>query len=261
MFTLEIPCSEYSILKRCGKWEVCWEGMWVSYREDSWCKTPDAALGAVLFAIVPVALYMVLIEAPMERTMGDLQRVFYFHVPAAFAGIAAFTVNFAASVMYIIRKNRRWDNLGVAAAEVGVLFFIMVLVTGSIWAKPVWLVWWTWSPRLTASLVLCMLYLAYLLIRKYIDDPERRGLVSAVFGVIAFADAPLVWFSIRWWRDIHPSPVLESGGLAPSMRPAFLVCLAAFLLLLIYLVRRRFFLASIEDDVEELAREIYTEAR
>ena len=230
-------------------------------RENSQSRLPDITLGAVLFAVMLGALYMALIGAPREKTMGDLQRIFYFHVPAAVAGIIAFAVNFAASVMYVIRKNRRWDNLGVAAAEIGVLFFSMVLVTGPIWAKPVWFVWWTWSPRLTASLILCMLYLAYLLIRKYIEDPERRGLVSAVFGIVAFADAPLVWFSIRWWRDIHPSPVLESGGLSPSMRPAFLTCLAAFLLLMVYLLRRRFFLASIEDDVEELAREFHSEGR
>lgn len=229
-------------------------------REDLFPRSPDIILGAFLCVALLGALYMALLGAPRERTMGDLQRIFYFHVPAAITGMTAFAVNFFASIMYILRKSRRWDNLGVASAEIGVLFFGMVLITGPIWAKPVWFVWWTWSPRLTTSLVLCMLYLAYLLIRKYIEDPERRGLASAVFGVIAFADAPLVWFSIRWWRDIHPSPILESGGLAPSMRPAFLTCLTAFLLLLIYLLRRRFFLASIEDEVEELAREFHAEA-
>jgi len=216
----------------------------------------DAALGVALFALMLCALYMALVGAPRERTMGDLQRIFYFHVPAAVAGMAAFAVNFIASVMYLVKKERRWDNLGVAAAEVGVLFFGMVLVTGPIWAKPVWFVWWTWSPRLTTSLILCLLYLAYLLVRKYLEDPERRGLVAAVFGVVAFADAPLVWFSIRWWRDIHPSPMLESGGLAPSMRPAFLTCLAAFLLLMAFLLRRRLALAALEDDVEELSRKV-----
>ena len=229
-------------------------------RDYSRCGMLDTTLGAVLFVIMPAALYMALLDAPRERTMGDLQRIFYFHVPVAVAGMTAFAVNFAASLLYVIRKERRWDNLGVAAAEVGVLFFSMVLVTGSIWAKPVWFVWWTWSPRLTVSLILCMLYLAYLLIRKYIEDPERRGLVSAVFGIIAFADAPLVWFSIRWWRDIHPEPMLESGGLAPAMRPAFLICLAAFLLLMIYLLRRRFFLASMEDEAQDIAREFHAEA-
>jgi heme exporter protein C len=131
----------------------------------------------------------------------------------------------------------------------------MVLITGPIWAKPVWFIWWTWSPRLTASLILCLLYIAYMLIRNYIEDPDRRAMVSAVFGIVAFVDAPLVWFSIRWWRDIHPSPMLETGGLSPAMRPAFYVCLTAFLVLLVYLLRRRFFLQSLRDEVETLERQ------
>jgi len=215
----------------------------------------DMFLWGILVLGMMAALYMALIKAPMEITMGNLQRIFYFHVPAAIAGLTAFAVNFIASLMYIFRRNRRWDHLALSAAEIGVMFFSMVLITGPIWAKPAWFVWWTWSPRLTTSLILCLLYIAYLLIRKYLEDPERRGMVSAVFGIIAFADAPLVWFSIRWWRDIHPSAMLEGGGLSPAMRPAFLVCLIAFQLLLIYLLRRRFFLESLRDQLEELERQ------
>jgi heme exporter protein C len=218
----------------------------------------DAVLGVVLIVFMVLALYMAFIGAPREKTMGDLQRIFYFHVPAAIAGLTAFAVNFASSLMYIIRKNRRWDNLALSAAEIGVLFLAMVLITGPIWAKPVWFVWWTWSPRLTSSLVLCLLYVAYLLIRNYIDDPDRKALVSAVFGIVAFLDAPLVWFSIRWWRDIHPSPMLETGGLSPTMRPAFLICMAAFQVLLIYLLRRRFYLQSMRTELEWLERQADT---
>jgi heme exporter protein C len=216
----------------------------------------DFLLFMILAVGMPIAIYMALIGAPRERTMGDLQRIFYFHVPAAIAGMTAFAINCAASFMYIFKRNRRWDSLGVAAAEVGVMFFSMVLITGPIWAKPAWFVWWTWSPRLTLSLVLCMLYLAYLLIRRYLEDPERKGIVSAVFGIVAFVDAPLVWFSIRWWRDIHPSPMLESNGLAPSMRPAFYLCMAIFLMLMVYLIRRRFFIEVMRDKLEELARQV-----
>ncbi len=214
----------------------------------------DAVLGALLLLGMALALYMAFIGAPREKTMGDLQRIFYFHVPAAIAGMTAFAVNFAASVMYVIRKDRRYDALALAAAETGVVFFVMVLVTGPIWAKPAWFVWWTWSPRLTLSLVLCLLYVAYLLIRNYIEDPERKPTVAAVFGIVAFIDVPLVWFSIRWWRDHHPSPMLETGGLSPAMRPAFFVCLAAFLILMVYLLRRRYFLQSMRDDLDELER-------
>jgi len=187
--------------------------------------------------------------------MGDLQRIFYFHVGAAIAGMTAFGVNFAASIMYITKKNRWSDGLALAAAETGVIFLSMVLVTGPIWAKPVWFIWWTWSPRLTLSLVLCLLYVAYLLIRKYIEDPERRAMVSAVFGIIAFLDVPLVWYSIRLWRDIHPSAMLETGGLSPSMRPAFFVCFAVFELLMIYVLRRRFYLETMRVELEWIERQ------
>jgi heme exporter protein C len=200
------------------------------------------------------ALYMAFLEAPREKTMGDLQRIFYFHVPAGMMGLSAFALNFVASVMFLVKKNRRWDNLALSAAEIGVMFISIVLVTGPIWAKPVWFVWWTWSPRLTSSLILWMLYVAYLLVRNYVPDPDRKAVMSAVFGIVAFVDAPIVWFSIRWWRDVHPSPMLEAGGLSPAMRPALWTCVAAFLILFIYLIRRRFYLESARNDVERLAR-------
>jgi heme exporter protein C len=216
----------------------------------------DNVLGVLVLVGVIVALYMAFLEAPRERTMGDLQRIFYFHVPAGMVGLLALAVNFVASVMYLVKKNRWWDGLAFSAAEIGVMFMTIVLVTGPIWAKPVWLVWWTWSPRLTSSLLLWMLYVAYLLIRNYVPDPDRRAVTSAVFGIVAFIDAPIVWFSIRWWRDLHPSPMIETGGLAPEMRPALWTCAAAFLLLFIYLLRRRLFVETARQDVEMLSRRI-----
>ena len=216
----------------------------------------DNVLGVLVLVGVIVALYMAFLEAPRERTMGDLQRIFYFHVPAGMVGLLALAVNFVASVMYLVKKNRWWDSLAFSAAEIGVMFMTIVLVTGPIWAKPVWLVWWTWSPRLTSSLLLWMLYVAYLLIRNYVPDPDRRAATSAVFGIVAFIDAPIVWFSIRWWRDLHPSPMIETGGLAPEMRPALWTCAAAFLLLFTYLLRRRLFVETARQDVEMLGRRI-----
>ena len=214
----------------------------------------DVLLGILCFLGMSFALYMAILGAPTEKTMGHIQRIFYFHVSAAITGMGAFALNFIASLMYVLRKNRWWDNLALASAEIGILFFAMVLITGPIWAKPVWFVWWTWSPRLTLSFILCLLYAAYLLIRKSYEDPDRKAMVAAVFGIVAFADVPLVWFSIRWWRDIHPSPMLESGGLASSMLPAFLVCVAAFLILFLYLLRRRFYLESMRNEVEWMIR-------
>jgi heme exporter protein C len=215
----------------------------------------DTVVGLLLLVGMVLALYMAFLQAPTERTMGDLQRIFYFHMPAGVTAMIAFGVNFVASIMYLRKRNRRWDNVALAAAEVGVMLLTIVLVTGPLWAKPVWLVWWTWSPRLTSSLVLWMLYAAYLLIRYYVPDPERRASMAAVFGLVAFVDVPIVWFSIRWWRDIHPSPMVETGGLSPAMWPALWTCLAVYQLLLIYLIRRRFFLECIRDDVEALARQ------
>ena len=214
----------------------------------------DALLGALLLVGMIAALYMAFLEAPRESTMGDLQRIFYFHVPSGIVGLTGFAVNFFASLMYLISKDGKWDNLALSSAEIGVLFISIVLVTGPIWAKPVWFVWWTWSPRLTSSLILWMLYVAYLLVRNYVLDSERRAMMSAVFGIVAFVDAPIVWFSIRWWRDIHPSPMLETGGLSPSMRPALWICIAAFMLLFVYLLRRRLHLEYARKDVEWLER-------
>jgi heme exporter protein C len=215
----------------------------------------DAWLGGILLVAMILALYMAFIGAPRERTMGDLQRIFYFHVPSGMMGLFAFAVNFYASLMFLIRKDRKWDSLALSGAEVGVMFFTIVLVTGPIWAKPAWFVWWTWSPRLTSSLVLWMLYIAYRLVRNYVPDPERRATMSAVFGIVAFLDAPIVWFSIRWWRDQHPSAMLETSGLAPAMRPAFYTCITAFALLLAYLIRRRYFLEEARLEAEMIARQ------
>jgi heme exporter protein C len=214
----------------------------------------DAILGGLLLVGMILALYMAFIGAPRERTMGDLQRIFYFHVPSGMMGLMAFAVNFFASLMYLIKKDRKWDSLALSATEVGLMFFTIVLVTGPIWAKPAWFVWWTWSPRLTSSLVLWILYLAYMLVRNYVPDPERRAVMSAVFGIVAFVDAPIVFFSIRWWRDNHPSAMIETGDLDPLMRPAFYTCIAVFLILLVYLMRRRYFLESARLEAERLER-------
>jgi heme exporter protein C len=217
-------------------------------------KKLDALLLGILLIGMILALYMAFLGAPRERTMGDLQRIFYFHVPCGIVGLLAFAANFVASAMYLIKKDRKWDSLALSAAEVGVMFFTIVLVTGPIWAKPVWFVWWTWSPRLTSSLVLWLLYLAYMLVRGYVPDPERRAVMSAVFGIVAFLDAPIVFFSIRWWRDMHPSAMIETGGLDPAMRPAFLICTLVFLVLLVYIIRRRLFLETARVELERLER-------
>ncbi len=204
-------------------------------------------------ALVAVAGYAALFLAPTERTMGVIQRIFYFHVPSAWTGFVAFFIVFIASMAYLFRRARKWDWLAVSAAEIGVAFFTVVLTTGPIWAKPVWGIWWTWDARLTSTFVLWVLYVSYLLLRTLIADPERRAMVSAVFGIFAFLDVPLVYFSIWLWRTQHPQPVIGGGGLARQMWPPFLICWAALLGVMVVLLRQRYRLEALRYEVGELA--------
>lgn len=197
------------------------------------------ALGWITFAAVTGALALVLVWVPSEATMGAVQRVFYFHVAAAWVGFLAFAVTCLASIMYLWRRDPVWDWVAGSSAEVGVLFTTIVLVTGPIWARPIWLTWWTWDPRLTTTLVLWFLYLAYLTLRGAADAGQAR--LAAIFGIVAFADVPLVWLSARYWRSIHPVLVSRAGfNMEPSMVVALLASLAAFTLLFAYLTVQRY---------------------
>jgi heme exporter protein C len=216
-----------------------------------------ARSSTVLLALTMVTmiagLYMAFLYAPRESTMGDVQRIFYFHVPAAWVAFFAFFLVFLFSFFYLMRGSRTWDIRASAAAEVGVLFCSLVLITGPIWAKPVWGVWWTWDARLTLTLVLWLIYVGYLMLRHYVTDPERRATYSAVVGIIGFIDVPIVYFSIRWWRTQHPQPVIAGGedsGLDPAMRTTLLVCLAAFTFLFFFLFKKRVALQNMQDELE-----------
>ncbi len=215
------------------------------------------SLHLLLIAVYPAmlaALYAALIYAPSERTMGDVQRIFYFHVPSAWVSFAAFGVTAVAGAAFLRTGNIRWDRLAHGAAEIGVLFLTFVLLTGPLWAKPVWNVYWTWDARLTTSLVLWLIYLAYLMLRRAVTG-ERGARFAAVFGIIGFLDVPLVYLSIRWWRTLHPAPVLGGGaaaGLEPPMLQTLLICLAAFTLLFVLLLKVNFTLKTLEDDTRLL---------
>ena len=185
--------------------------------------------------VMTVALYMVFVYAPTERTMGDMQRIFYFHVPLAWIAFLAFFVVFVGSILYLWKRNRRWDVLAHASGEIGVLFTTLVLVTGPIWARPVWGTWWIWEPRLTASLVLWFTYIAYLLIRGYAGEQSKGARFAAVVGIVGFINVPIVYLSIRLGRTLHP-PELVSD-LAGSMLFTLLVSIAAFTVLYVLLLR------------------------
>lgn len=188
------------------------------------------------FLAVFVALYLALVYAPTEKTMGDVQRIFYFHVASAWVGMMAFFVVFVASIVYLMTRRTNWDIYAYTSAEIGVFFTTIVLITGPIWAKPIWNTWWSWDPRLTTTLIMWFLYLAYGKIRSSVGEEEKKARLAAVFGILAFADVPVVFFATRWWRTLHPGAVITSNGtgLAPDMKLAFFVSLFAFSLLYCY---------------------------
>ena len=212
----------------------------------------DTILPVLTLIAMIAALAAALLLAPTEKTMGDVQRIFYFHLACAAAAFVSFTCVLIASIGFILRRETVWDNLATAAAEVGVLFTTFVLVTGPLWARPVWGQWWVWDPRLTTTLILWFLYTGYLVLRQTI--PGYRGaMAAAVFSVLAYVDVPVVYFSVRWWRGIHPQVLRGGGGLDPRMIPPLLISVAAFLLLSGVLIRERFYLANAADCVDRIA--------
>ncbi len=213
---------------------------------------------AILFVLIALTAYLAFHYAPVEKSMGIIQKIFYLHLPSALSSFVAFGVCFYANLMYVFKRQPKWDWLGVSAAEVGLAFISVVLVTGPIWAHPVWGIWWTWDARLTLTFVLWLLYISYLLLRSMLEEAEKRALFSALFGIFAFLDVPLVYFSIRWWRTQHPQPVILGGpgsGLDPRMRVSYLLVWAAFTALLILLLNGRYKLEAMRASVEELRRE------
>ena len=213
----------------------------------------DWAAAIAMLAAVFVALAL----APTEATMGHVQRIFYFHVSTAWVGFLAFLVTFVAGAAYLGRNEAWWDHLAASSEEVGFVFITMAIITGSIWAKPVWNTWWTWEPRLTTSAILWLIYVAYLILRQSLDDRTRRARFSAVYGIVGFISVPITFMAIRWWRTIHPV-ILQSGGFSLSgrMLTALFVSLGAFTLLYVALLRRRVALAQMENRMEALEEQV-----
>ena len=215
-----------------------------------------AAWAAVLLALV----FMFFVAREADPAMGgQLQRIFYFHVPAAWIAYLAFTIVFIASIAYLRTNARRWDLLAHASAEIGLVFCSLVLVTGPIWARPVWGTWWQWDARLTSTLVLWLTYAGYLLLRSLATEQGSEGRPAAILGIAGFVNVPIVHFSVRWWRTLHPSgptPADPStgSGLGGGELLAFFAALAAFTLLFSWLLVLRVRLGRLEDTVAELER-------
>jgi heme exporter protein C len=203
-----------------------------------------------------VALFLVFLVAPREAVMGDLQRVFYFHVPSAWVGYLALLVAFAASLIYLLRREQRWDNVARSSVEIGLVFMTEAIITGSVWAKATWGVWWTWEPRLTTSAVLWVIYASYMALRQAIEGKERQARLAAVYSIIGFVSVPVNFMAIRWWRTVHPL-VFESGGanLEPSMLAVLIFSVVTFTLLYFAILSLRLRLQSTEDRVQLLRRQ------
>ena len=208
-------------------------------------------LGVLTAALLSYGLYEALIGAPIEQSMGEVQRIFYYHAPSAWTAFLLFTVNFVASVVYLIRRSIKADILALVTAEVGVVFCTVVLVTGPLWARPVWGIWWTWDIRLTSTLVLWLIYVSYLMLRRF-SSSGQTPLMAAVLAVFGALDVPLVYFSIWFFRTQHPQPVIGGGGsIDPKMLQVALINWAAFLCFAGLVSWSRYRLELLQREVEE----------
>ena len=214
-------------------------------------------LYVITLILMLISTYAALIYAPTETIMGNIQRIFYFHMGTVWVATIAFMIVFVASIIYLINGKKKWDVLAYTSAEIGVLFITLTIITGSIWAKPVWGTWWTWDPQLTTTFILWILYIVYLLIRANSGFDEKKAKYSAVFAIIAFIDLPLVYISARVMRGI--SPVVfgpGGGGIEPKMLNALLITLVSFTLLFILLLIERIKIENLKYQINKL---IYTE--
>lgn len=209
-------------------------------------------IGAALLSL-GIALYRVVFQTPDEVTMGVVQKIFYVHLPMAINAFVACLVVFVSGIGYLWQRRMAWDDLGEAGAKVAVLLCTGVLVTGMIWGRSAWGVWWTWSPRLTFSLMLWLLYVVYLIIRTSIESPERRAVVSAVYGIMAFLDVPIVWLSAKLLPDIHPSSI----KLAAEMKLTLWIWFVPVTLLCAALIAMRYSLnRKLRTQVKERGFEV-----
>ena len=221
----------------------------------------DARLWLLLVtaALTLVDGYLIFVVAPTDEVLGHIQRIFYVHVPISILSFLGFLICAVAGVGYLIRHTEVWDRVAHASAEVGVVFVTLALITGVIWARPVWGVWWTWEPRLTTTLILWLIYVAYLMIRHYAPTPQQGRSWSAVVGIIGFVDVPIVYYSVQWWRSIHPvqviGPEAADDALEPIMARIVVFSMLAMLALFAYLLMERVALRAAEDSLAQMRRD------
>lgn len=221
------------------------------------------ALDIVSMILLGIATYLALVYAPTEAVMGQVQRIFYFHVATAWVALLGFIAAGLTGIIYLITKDMRWDILEVAAVEISTVFFLITIMLGSIWARPIWNTWWTWDPRLTTAAITELIYIAYFMLRQGIDDPERRARFGAVYTLVGAVSAPITFFAIRLFRTIHPV-VIGSGDpsaqgtfdMAGGMLVAFLFALFTFTIIFIDLFWHRIRMGRLQMQVEQLKLQV-----
>jgi len=217
-------------------------------------------LGISSIVLMAVALYLIFFYASTEKTMGIVQKIFYFHVPNALLSYTSAILLGFASIMYLIKPDRAWDRFGSVAGELGAVFTTTAIASGMIWGKPAWGKYWvSWDLRLNLELILLLTFFAYLMLRAYLPNHEKRATLSCVFGLLAVINIPFNWLSIYFVNTQHPQPVVSpgGGGLEPDMWVAFLVSFAAWLVLYSYLFIDRLEVARLEEDVEYLEHKVH----
>ncbi|MCL4268333.1 MAG: cytochrome c biogenesis protein CcsA [Anaerolineales bacterium] len=216
-------------------------------------------LDIVSVIVLGVSTYLALFFAPTEAVMGNVQRVFYFHVGTAWVGMVGFVLAAVSGIIYLITKDMKWDRIEVAAVEVSTMFFFLTIVLGSIWARPAWNTWWTWDPRLTTAAVTELIYVAYFMLRAGIEDPEKRARFGAVYTLLGGLSAPITFMVIRLFRTIHPvviggASAEAQGGfdMTADMRTTFFFALFAFTVLFVDFMWHRLRVGKLEEKVEQL---------
>jgi heme exporter protein C len=207
------------------------------------------ALPPVALGLLAVGHYIGLAVAPPDREMGDVQRIMYAHVPAVWIAMVALTINFVCSVLYLFKPSWKTDSLAEASAEVGLMFGTVGVLLGAIWGRPTWGVYWTWDPRLTTAAILLVSYMGYMALRRFVEDPEKRAVWSAVVGIIAAVDLPIIWFSVKWWRSLHQ---VQSSPktVDPEMVFPLRISAFAFLAFMILFILHRYRIALAERQAE-----------
>lgn len=210
-----------------------------------------------LLPVMIAALYLNFIWSPDDIQLGASQRIFYFHMGSATVAGIAFTVTFVASIGYLIKRRLEWDRWAAASAEIGTVFTSMVLISGILWGRAAWGVWWTWDPRLTSTVILWVLFAGYMLLREWTDHPDRRAVYAAVLAIIAFFDVPIDYMAIRWWNSIHPVVITAQGiAMSPRMIVAMFGSMIAFLYLFVVWMAMRLRLLRAEAGVAELKNHV-----